>query len=186
MKENRKIVLYISMSLDGFIAKTNGDLSFLSIVEQDGEDYGYNDFVKTVDAIIIGRKTFDKVISMGYEYPHKDKDVYIISRSLRPGNGNFKYYSGSLKDLVARLKTVQGKNIYCDGGAEIVNELLKDDLIDEFIISVIPIILGDGIPLFKSGQADLNLRLINCKQYNKGLVQLHYERIEDTDNIRQQ
>jgi len=88
------------MSLDGYIAKTNDDLSFLSIVEQNGQDYGYNDFVKTIDTIIIGRKTFDKVISMGYEYPHVDKEVYIISRTPRPNIGNFKYYTDNLKDLI--------------------------------------------------------------------------------------
>lgn len=165
------------MSLDGYIAKTNDDLSFLSIVEQKGQDYGYNDFVKTIDTIIIGRKTFDNVISKGYEYPHVDKDVYIISRTPRPNIGNLKYYTDNLKDLILKLKNGQGKNIYCDGGAEIVNELLKDNLIDEFVISVIPIILGDGIPLFNKARCELKLRLINSKHFDKGLVQLHYVRI---------
>jgi dihydrofolate reductase len=178
MAANRKLVLYIAMSLDGYIAKTNDDLSFLSLVEQEGEDYGYFEFLKTIDTVIVGRKTFNKVISMGFEYPHTDKDVYIISRSPKPNIGNFIYYSQSLKDLVLELKKAHGKNIYCDGGSEIVNELLKDNLIDEFIISVVPVILGDGVPLFKKGHTELNLQLINSKQFSKGLVQLHYVRIE--------
>jgi dihydrofolate reductase len=176
MSMERKLVLYIAMSLDGYIAKTDGSIDFLSAVEQKGEDYGYEEFLKTTDTIIIGRKSFDKVISMGYEYPHKDKDVYIISRSPRTGIGSFKYYSDNLKDLIVRLKSSKGKDIYCDGGAEIVNELLRENLIDEFIISVIPVILGSGIPLFKKDGPELKLRLINSIHFDKGLVQLHYIR----------
>jgi dihydrofolate reductase len=170
----RKLILYIAMSLDGYIAGKNDDLGFLSAVALEGEDYGYNDFIKTIDAIIIGRKAFDKVISMGFEYPHQDKDVYIISRHPRPAIGNFKYYTDNLKELVLKLKSEQGKNIFCDGGAEITNELLSENLIDEFVISIIPVILGEGTPLFKKGRTELKLRLINSKQFEKGLVQLHY------------
>ena len=72
------------MSLDGYIAKHDEDISFLSIVEQEGQDYGYSDFSKTVDTVIIGRKSYDKVIRMGYNYPHTDKIIYIITRSKRP------------------------------------------------------------------------------------------------------
>ncbi len=146
---SRKVILYIATSLDGYIAKPNDDLSFLSIVEQEGQDYGYADFVKTVDTVIVGRKTYDKVISMGFDFPHADKDAYIITRTPRPTVGSVKFYSGDLKTLVGKLKTESGKNIYCDGGAEMVNELLKDNLIDEFIISVIPILVGNGTKLFK-------------------------------------
>jgi len=174
MPEVRKLVLYIAISLDGYIADVNDDLSFLSIVEQEGEDYGYSDFVKTIDTIIIGRKTYEKVISMGYDYSHTDKEVYIITRTERPQSGVCKYYSGDLKELVFKLKNQQGKNIYCDGGAEIAHELLKSRLIDEFIISVIPIFLGGGTRLFKDGRPEQKLKLLSTKQFNKGLVQLHY------------
>jgi len=175
--ENRKVILFIAMSLDGYIAKTNDDISFLSIVEQKGQDYGYSDLIKSIDTVIIGRKTFDMVAAMGFEYPHTDKDVYIISRTSRPSVGTFKYYTGELKDLVFELKSRQGKNIYCDGGAEIVNALMKDNLIDEFIISVIPIMLGGGVRLFKNGRPETNLQLIDSRNFDKGLVQLHYSRI---------
>ena len=164
------------MSLDGYIAKPDGDLGFLSIVEQEGEDYGYADFVKTVDTVIVGRKTFDKVRSMDYEFPYSDKDAYIITRTSRPLVGTVKFYTGSLHELVTRLKSETGKHIFVDGGAEIVNELLKEDLIDEFYISVIPVLLGDGIPLFKSGRPEIGLKLISSKSFDKGLVQLHYMR----------
>ena len=170
-----KLVLYISMSIDGFIATEDDDLSFLSLVEKEGEDYGYFDFIKTIDTVIIGRKTFDKVISMGYEYPHKDKDVYIITRIDRPEIKPFKYYSDDIQDLITTLKTRKGKNIYCDGGAEIVNELLKLNLFDEMIISVIPVLLGDGIRLFRGGRSQQKLELISTESFEKGLVQLHYK-----------
>ncbi len=173
----RKLVLYIAMSLDGYIAKPNDDLSFLSIVEQEGQDYGYEEFVKTVDAVIVGRKTYEKVISMGFDFPHTDKDTYIITRTPRPNLGSVKFYTGNIKLLIEKLKYKPGKNIFCDGGAEIVNELLNNDLIDEFIISVIPILLGNGIKLFKDYRPEQKLNLVSSKHFEKGLVQLHYTRV---------
>ena len=173
---SRKLLLYISASLDGYIATEAGDLDFLSSVAQEGEDYGYYDFVKSVDTVIIGRKTYEKVISMGFEYPHVDKDVYIITRTPRPDVGTFKFYSGDLTELVQGLKKMPGKNIYCDGGAEIVQKLLQANLIDEIIISIIPFLLGGGIRLFKEGRPMQKLKLISSKQFEMGLVQLHYVR----------
>lgn len=173
---NRKLVLYISMSLDGYIATKDNSLDFLSIVEKEGEDYGYNEFIKSVDSVIIGRKTYEKVIEMGYEYPHKDKDVYILTKTTKHSNEHFKFYNGDLSELIGKLKSQTGKNIYCDGGAEIANELMKHNLIDEFIISIIPILIGEGIPLFLEGRPELKLELISTKQFENGLTQLHYKR----------
>jgi len=172
----RKVILYIAMSLDGYIAKPNDDLSFLSIVEKKGEDYGYSEFIKTVDTVILGRKTYDWVIKHVPEYFHTDKTSYVITRTSRPDAGNTHFYNGSLKELVGRLKAKNGKNIFCDGGAEIVNELLKDKLIDEIIISVIPILLGSGTRLFKDGRPEQQFELISTKQFEKGLVQVHYRK----------
>jgi dihydrofolate reductase len=171
------------MSLDGYIAKPNDDIDFLSIVEQDGQDYGYGDFVKTVDTVIVGRKTYEKVISMGFDYPHSDKVTYTITRTARPAIGSVMFYTGDLKSLVHKLKSENGKNIYCDGGAEIVNELLKDNLIDEFIISIIPILVGNGTKLFKDGRPEQKLELVSTKQFDKGLTQLHYKRAVQEVNI---
>jgi dihydrofolate reductase len=176
LQTNRKVILYIAVSLDGYIAKPNDDLGFLSIVEQEGQDYGYAEFIKTVDTVIVGRKTYDKVMSMGFDFPYADKDAYIITRTPRPNIGSVKFYSDNLKSLVDNLKSGSGKDIFCDGGAEIVNELLKDDLVDEFIISVIPILVGNGIKLFKDGRPEQRLELISAKQFDKGLAQLHYKR----------
>jgi dihydrofolate reductase len=172
---NRKVILYIATSLDGYITQPNDDLSFLSIVEQEGQDYGYADFIKTVDTVIVGRKTYDKVISMGFDFPHADKDAYIITRTPKPSIGSVKFYTDDLKSLIDKLKSENGKNIFCDGGAEIVNELLKNDLIDEFIISVIPILVGNGTKLYKDGRPEQKLELVSVKSFDKGLTQLHYK-----------
>jgi dihydrofolate reductase len=178
MTEVRKVISYVATSLDGYIAKLDGDISFLSIVEKEGEDYGYADFIKTIDTIIVGRKTYDKILSIGFQYPN-DKNVYVITRNERPDHERLKFYSGSLKKLVSELKHKQGRNIYCDGGSEVINQLLINNLIDELIISLIPVILGDGIPLFKSKIPEMNLKLFNSQKFDSGLVQLHYIKIDN-------
>lgn len=174
MKIERRVILYIAISLDGYIAKHNDDISFLSIVEQKGQDYGYADFIKTIDTVIWGRKTYDKILSFDIAFPHPDKKIFVLTRTPKPKIRNVTFYSGSLKELIDNLKSQNGKSIYVDGGAEIVNELMKQNLIDEFIISVIPVCLGSGIPLFQNGRPETRLKLINSTQYEKGLVQLHY------------
>lgn len=176
MSNNRQVILYIAMSLDGYIAKPNDDLSFLSIVEKEGEDYGYADFVSTVDTVILGRKTYDWVMKQVGEFPHADKNAYIITRTARPTIGKTVFYTGDLTNLVIKLKSENGKNIFCDGGAEIVNELLKKDLLNEIIISVIPILVGNGTRLFKDGRPEQKLQLVNVKTFDTGLTQIHYKR----------
>jgi len=133
------------MSLDGYIAKPGDDLSFLSLVSQDGQDYGNAGFIRTVDTVIIGRRTYDWVMKQVKVFPHENRETYIITRTSRPDSNNTHFFSGSLGDLIAGLKNKSGRNIFVDGGAEIVNELAKDRLIDEYIISIIPVILGLGI-----------------------------------------
>lgn len=179
MTTNRKVILYIASSLDGYIAKPDDDLSFLSIVQKDGEDYGYADFINSVDTILLGRKTYDWVMTQVPVFPHADKDAYVITRTGRPPIGKTKFYTGKLKDLVSRLKSEQGQNIFIDGGAEIVNELLKENLIDEFIISIVPVLLGNGTRLFKDGRPEQMLQLVSIKSFDKGLAQIHYRRAGD-------
>jgi dihydrofolate reductase len=174
----RKLSLFIATSLDGYIAKPHDDLSFLKLVEKEGEDYGYADFTSTIDTLIIGRKTYDYVLKEigSAHYDNGQKDVYVITRTERPGVGRTTFYTGSLTELVQRLKSQSGKNIYCDGGAEIINELLKDDLIDELIISIVPILVGNGTRLFKDDRPEQMLELLHAKTFDTGLTQLHYRR----------
>lgn len=174
----RKLSLFIATSLDGYIAKPNDDLSFLKIVEKEGEDYGYAEFTANIDTIVLGRKTYEYVLKEigSSHYDNGQRDVYVITRTERPSVGRTTFYSGNLTDLVQRLKSGKGKNIYCDGGAEIIDELLKNDLIDELIISVIPILVGNGTRLFKDGRPEQQLKFIRAKSFDTGLVQLHYKR----------
>jgi dihydrofolate reductase len=173
---HRKTILFIAASLDGYIATQDEDLSFLSIVESEGEDYGYSQFMNNVDTVIMGRKTYDWIMKEVCEYPHPDKDSYIITRTPREDSGRIKFYTGSLKELISMLKLIPGKNIFIDGGAEVIDVLLKENLIDEFVVSIIPILLGDGIRLFKDGRPELRLSLMHSECYGTGLVQLHYKK----------
>lgn len=174
----RSLTIYIAASLDGYIAKPNDDLSFLKLVEKEGEDYGYAEFTKTIDTIILGRKTYDWVVREigSSHYDNGERNVYVITRTARPGVGKTTFYSGDLTELVQKLKSENGKNIYCDGGAEIINELMRSDLIDEFIISIIPVLVGNGTRLFKDNRPEQNLELVNVKSFDTGLTQLHYKR----------
>lgn len=174
----RKLIIYIATSLDGYIAKPNDDLSFLKLVEKEGEDYGYAEFTATIDTIILGRKTYDWVLKEigSSHYDNGDRNVYVITRTEKPSVGKTTFYTGDLSELVQQLKSQRGKNIYCDGGAEIINELLKRDLIDEMIISVIPVLLGNGTRLFKDDRPEQLLELVSTKTFETGLIQMHYKR----------
>ena len=174
----RILSIYIATSLDGYIAKPNDDLGFLKLVEKEGEDYGYADFTATIDTIILGRKTYDWVLKeVGpSHYDNGERNVYVITRTGKPGIGKTTFYTGDLTELVQQLKSGNGKNIYCDGGAEVINELLKNDLIDEMIISIIPVLVGNGTRLFQDGRAEQQLELLHTKTFETGLVQLHYKR----------
>lgn len=174
----RKLILYISMSLDGFIATKDDDLSWLSSVEKEGEDYGYSDFTKNVDTYIIGRKTYDVVRTLlNGDFPQaKQYKCYVISRQDRKDENGVTFYNGKIEDLIHQIKSEEGKDIYCDGGGQIVKLLMEKNLIDEYIISVIPIVLGDGKGLFLGGTETIPLKAISSKQYDTGLIQLRYQR----------
>lgn len=172
----RKLVLYISMSVDGFLATKDDDLSWLSIVEKEGEDYGYADFYKDVDTYIVGKTTYDTILKLtGGVLPQAEKlKCYVITRqTIEPIDG-VEFYSGDLETLVNKLKAEEGKSIVCDGGGQIVKLLMEKNLIDEYNISVIPTFLGDGKRLFMGEINSINLKSLPSKQYESGLVQLHY------------
>lgn len=173
---DRKLILYISMSLDGYIATKNDDISWLSLVEKEGEDYGYESFNETVDTYMVGRTTYDTVLKLtgGTFPPTLQHKCYVITRQNRPSENGVVFYSGDIQELITRMKKEKGKHIYCDGGSEIVRLLMVKNLIDEYIISVIPIILGDGKRLFSGVTPRIDLVNLASKNYDSGLVQLRY------------
>jgi len=175
---DRKLILYISMSLDGFLATKDDDLSWLSIVEKEGEDYGYVKFNETVDTYIVGRKTYDTVLKLtgGTFPPAKQHKCYVITRKERKDENGVSFFTGKIENLVKEIKKEKGKNIYCDGGGQIVKLLMEKNLIDEYRIAIIPIILGDGKRLFLGETARVNLTALPCKQFESGLIMLHYIR----------
>jgi len=166
------------MSLDGFLATNDDDLSWLSIVEKEGEDYGYMEFNKTIDTYIVGRTTYETVLKLtgGTFPPAEQHKCYVITRKKRESENGVTFYNGDLEKLITELKNEDGKNIYCDGGGQIVKLLMDKNLIDEYSVSVIPIILGDGKRLFKGGTPMINLKALPSKQYESGLIHLRYEK----------
>ena len=176
MKE-RKVVLYIAMSLDGFIATKDDDISWLSAAGKEGEDYGYAEFSATVDTYIVGRKTYEKVKDMVGSFPPASQfTCYVMTRQKREEEEGVIFYQGDIGELIGNLKKVAGKSIYCDGGGEIVKLLMEKNLIDEYIVSIIPLVLGDGKRLFLGETASFPLKAEPPKFFDTGLVQLRYRR----------
>ena len=127
----------------------------------------------------MGRRTYDVVRKLtGGDFPQaRQYRCFVITRQERPDEDGVTFYNGKIDDLITRLKEEKGGSIYCDGGGQIVKLLMDKDLIDEYIISVIPVILGDGKRLFTGGTPRINLRAGQSVQYDTGLVQLRYERL---------
>ncbi|QZT38011.1 dihydrofolate reductase family protein [Halosquirtibacter xylanolyticus] len=172
----RKVILYISMSLDGYIATKNDDISWLDQVMVEGEDYGYNDFYKDIDTYIVGKNTYDVILTLtGGTLPQaRNLDCYVITRQNIEKQKNITFYNQDIESLIVDLRSKEGKNIVCDGGGQIVKLLMEKNLIDEYVITVIPTILGDGKRLFVGGVNPIDLKALPCKSFDSGVVQLHY------------
>jgi dihydrofolate reductase len=164
--------VFIGTSLDGFIARTNGDLDFLP---PDGEPHGYDEFIATVDALVIGRKTFETVLTFDM-WPYGKKPVFVLStRPLAPApvGAVVERMSGEPAEIVSQLEARGIRHIYVDGGITI-QRFLQAGLIQRLIITRVPVLIGDGIPLFGALPRDIILRHIETRQYKSGLVQSEY------------
>jgi dihydrofolate reductase len=179
LTSDRKIILYIACSLDGYIAKPGDNLDFLSIVEKKDEDYGYAEFIAGIDTVILGRKTYDWIMKHVPQFVHADKETFVITRTPKESAGSTHFYAGDLSALITTLKSKPGKHVFIDGGAEIVDACLQHDLLDEIIISYIPVLVGDGVRLFKDGRPEQRLELVSSKSFDTGLVQVHYRRMRN-------
>lgn len=169
-----KITLYIATSLDGYIARADGGIDWLSMVEAPGEDYGYADFYASVDAIALGSKTYELALSFG-EWPYPGKPTFVFTqRNLPCDRDDVILVTDSVETVLARLNTQGIQHLWLVGGGALVNSFLQQALIDDYIISTIPIILGAGIPLFPPPSPQIKLQLVSAQQYPSGLLQAHY------------
>lgn len=173
-----KISIYISTSIDGFIARKDNSLDWLDCVEDGSEDYGFNHFLNSVDGVILGRKTYH-VAATAYgtpKWPYSGKRLIVLSHSLNQVIPEAQLFSGDLGKLVLQLYDEGIQHIWIDGGTTI-SQFLRLNLVDEITLSVIPILLGEGIPLF-AVKKELPCRLISAQSYPSGLVQTHYELVK--------
>lgn len=174
----RKIVLYIAMSLDGYVADVNGGVSWLTGDYSDSEAAGsYPEFYETIDTVIMGWRTYHQVTTelVPGDWPYKGKQSYVITHRALENEPGICFYNGDLGELIEKLKKETGKNIWICGGAEVVQQLVKEKRIDRFCFSVIPTILGSGVRLLPTLQSEEKLKLIKTESYN-GIVDLVYER----------
>ena len=172
----KQLILYIACSLDGFIARPDGSIDWLKKYEGKEEDYGYPEFMKKVDCVIMGSKTYEQCLEFeGWPDNKKLKTIVLTKRNLRKVLGaNISFHAGTLDELMKQVKKESKKNVWIVGGGEVVQSFLKEGLIDEMIISIIPIHLGEGISLFGNAGEEIDLELIKSKSYKSGIVQLEY------------
>lgn len=177
MENKRKIVLYLAMSLDGYIAAEDESLEWL--FQGDGQgDNGYSDFIETIDTIIMGKRTYDWVIKhIEGEFPYRNKECYVFTKSTLPATEHVQFINQDVRNVINKLKKQAGKNIWLMGGGELASSFFQEGLIDEFIITIAPTILGSGIPLFKEGSYQFNLHLKGMKRFNQ-FTELHYQVIK--------
>jgi dihydrofolate reductase len=169
------ISVFVGTSVDGFIARPNGDLDWLPV--GGGEPHGYDEFIASVDAIVIGRNTFEKVLTLGPWF-YGTKRVVVLSN--RPVDlsaavgGVVEQMAGTPEEIVARLAATGARHLYVDGGIT-VQRFLRAGLVDRLVITRVPVLIGDGIPLFGTLPRDMRLRHVATRHYPSGLVQSEYQ-----------
>lgn len=175
----RKIIAYIAISADGFIARPDGNVGWLDRPTTAG-DYGIGAFYKSIDTVVMGRRTYDIALKLGQKsYPGKRN--YIFSRTRRASRTpDVEFVRGDIKDFARGLRGTKGKNIWLVGGAELIGAFLDACEIDEFVIHVIPVFIGEGIPLINPRHRHAPLSLVDCKSYPDGVVQLQYSVIQQS------
>jgi len=169
--------VFIATTLDGFIARPDGGLDFLSIVEREGEDYGYSKFFDLVDTLVIGRKTYETALSFP-SWPYGGKRVVVMTTKKRVPKYNETFFSGTATDLAASLgrrprSEADSKRVYVDGGS-VIRQFLAEKILTDVTLSILPIMIGSGARLFGELTSDVNLTLVDSQAFPSGLVQLEY------------
>ncbi len=176
---NIKLSVFIAASLDGYIARHNGKLDFLEINSDKGntEDYGYDNYLGSVDCIVMGRNSFEKVVSFP-TWPYYNKRVIVMSRRWDQIPDQFadlaELYTGKPELLTVELQNQGVRHVYIDGGVTI-QSFLQQNLIDEITLTTVPVLLGKGIPLFGLLRQDINLKLEYVRSFGSDFVQSKYK-----------
>lgn len=173
--------VYIATSLDGYIAKEDGDIDWLhENPNPNNDDYGYTDFMKNIDALVMGRNTYEKVRTFG-DWPY-EKKVIVLSHSLKDVpeelKGKVMFFSGSVKDVIEHCHQQKFNNLYIDGG-KVIQAFFNEDAIDELILTRLPVLLGSGISLFSMFGPSLKFKHQATTVYDDALVKSHYVRIRN-------
>ena len=169
------VSVFVGTSLDGFLARRNGALDFLP--PDGGEPHGYNEFITTVDAIVIGRNTFETVLAFP-QWPYAEKRVVVLSSNpldfSKVRGGKVEQMSGTPAEIVAKLAATGAHHLYVDGGITI-QRFLRAGQVQRLVITRVPVLIGEGIPLFGTLPHDVRLRHISTQNYPSGLVKSEYE-----------
>ena len=175
---NRKLKLYIAASMDGYIAGPDGEIDWLEVGGK--LDYGYHHFYSSIDTTVMGSSTYKLTLTVE-EFPYADKANYVFTRGAPPPDtANVRFVSGDIVSFVESLRGLPGKDIWLVGGGQINTVMLNAGLIDEIILTVFPLVLGDGIPLFAPGAKRTRFRTTGCQSYETGLVQWRMTRTQST------
>lgn len=172
--ENSKVVLYLAVSLDGYIARSNGSVDWLFDVEGDGGDNGYAKFYGRIGALIMGRLTYEEMLKLSEEFPYKGKPCYVVARSEQPPSPNVTFTAEDLASLVPNVKAEANGDVWLVGGGQLAKAFLEKGLLDQIEMTVIPKILGEGIPLFPEGTASTRLKLVTAEPMGQ-MVTLVYD-----------
>jgi len=172
-----KIIYYAAMSLDGCIADKNGGVAWLDAFNGRGQDYGYTAFYESIDVLLLGRKTFEQILSFG-AWPYPGKPGYVFSRNqLAAPSAEVVHTTSSPAQLVQELEQQNYKRAWLVGGAHVAGAFQEQGLIDDYIITVMPVILGSGLPLFSGGAAAAkSLQFSESIEFDNGIVQLCYKK----------
>ena len=175
MQNRRKVIVHIAASADGYIARADDDLDWLTSRPAPEGFYGMNAFMKTVDTLVLGRKTYEASLRLGGTFDPKQRNI-VFSRNPPPADApsGVEFVNEAIGPFIARLREQPGKDIWLMGGGEIIAAFLDERAIDEFVISVVPVFIGDGIPLIARRHREVPLALHSVERFEDGLVQLHY------------
>lgn len=183
-----QLILYIAASVDGYIARTDGAVDWLPAPPEPGagpaEDYGYADFIAGVGVVLMGRVTYEQILSFGGDYPYPGTEAYVFSRTRAGERDEYAQFvdGRDIPGLVYQLKAEQERNIWLVGGGQLIREFLRLDLIDRMELFLLPLLLGEGIPLFPPATPQRSLTLTDCQTYPDGIAQLSYRSIRATPN----